>query len=49
MRGAREAIDRVVTAIRRDLDSGAWDEKHGHLRALTEYDSGMRLVVGRMN
>lgn len=46
-RMAPKVIDRVVTAIRRDLDSGAWDEKHGHLRGLTEYDAGMRLVVGR--
>ncbi len=42
-----EVIDRLVTTLSRDLESGAWDEKHGHLRDLDEYDVGMRIVVGR--
>jgi SAM-dependent methyltransferase len=28
-----------------DLESGAWDERHGHLRELTELDVGLRLVL----
>jgi SAM-dependent methyltransferase len=32
-------------ALRRDLDSGAWDAKHGHLRRLAEFDLGYRLLV----
>lgn len=28
-----------------DLDSGAWDERYGHLRELPELDVGLRLVV----
>lgn len=40
-----EVIDRLVTTLRRDLESGAWDERYGHLRGLAEYDGGMRLVV----
>jgi SAM-dependent methyltransferase len=39
-------VARVVAAVGRDLQSGAWDERHGHLRALDAYDAGLRLVVG---
>jgi hypothetical protein len=39
-------VDRAVTALRRDLRSGAWDRRHGHLRELEELDVGLRLVVG---
>lgn len=38
-------INRVVSAVAEDLESGRWDEKHGHLRLLNEYDAGLRLVV----
>jgi SAM-dependent methyltransferase len=38
-------VDRVDRAVREDLASGRWDARHGHLRALDEYDAGMRLVV----
>lgn len=38
-------VERVVADVRRDLASGAWDERHGHLRALDAYDAGLRLVV----
>ena len=44
MRGA--TVERVVAAVRGDLESGRWDERHGHLRALDSYDVGLRLVVG---
>jgi len=27
------------------LDSGEWDRRHGHLRELTEFDMGYRLVI----
>jgi SAM-dependent methyltransferase len=33
--------------LRRDLASGAWDERHGALRDLTEIDLGYRLLVAR--
>jgi SAM-dependent methyltransferase len=39
-------VARVAAAVGRDLASGAWDERHGHLRALEAYDAGLRLVVG---
>jgi hypothetical protein len=38
-------VERVVNAVRADLASGAWDAKHGHLRGLDTYDSGLRLLV----
>ena len=31
--------------LRRDLTTGVWDERHGHLRDLTEIDIGYRLLV----
>lgn len=40
-----EVVARVVADVRADLESGAWDERHGRLRQLDEYDVGMRLVV----
>ncbi len=41
----RDAVERVVGAVERDLSSGAWDARHGHLRRLHEHDAGLRLVV----
>lgn len=38
-------VERVVNDVRRDLQSGAWDARHGHLRTLDAYDAGMRLVI----
>jgi GNAT superfamily N-acetyltransferase/SAM-dependent methyltransferase len=37
-------VDRVVADVARDLQSGAWDERHGALRNLTEYDAGLRII-----
>jgi SAM-dependent methyltransferase len=31
-----------------DLESGEWDERHGHLRELKELDVGLRLVVAEL-
>lgn len=41
----REVVDRVTDAVRRDLDSGEWDRRHGHLRDLSSFDAGFRLIV----
>jgi SAM-dependent methyltransferase len=41
-----DVVERVVREVRRDLADGSWDRRHGHLRALSEYDAGLRLVVG---
>ena len=40
-------VERVVAAVRRDLEDGTWDRRYGHLRTLDEYDVGLRLIVGR--
>ena len=42
-----EIGNRVVEAVARDLRDGTWEARYGHLRALDEYDVGMRLVVSR--
>jgi hypothetical protein len=31
--------------LRRDLASGAWDARHGHMRDLPHFDTGHRVVV----
>ena len=38
-------VERVVGAVGADLASGAWDRRHGRLRALQDYDVGLRLIV----
>ena len=38
-------VERVVAAVKGDLESGEWDRRFGALRALTEYDAGLRLIV----
>lgn len=38
-------VDRIVSEVSRDLASGVWDERHGHLRRLDALDVGLRLVV----
>ena len=40
-------VERVVAAVRRDLEDGSWDARHGALRTVDEYDAGLRLVVAR--
>ena len=37
--------ERAVGALAADLESGAWDQRHGAWRAKEEYDAGLRLVV----
>jgi SAM-dependent methyltransferase len=38
-------VERVVSSVEHDLDSGGWDARYGYLRGLQEYDAGLRLVV----
>lgn len=38
------AIERGQARLRADLESGRWDERHGHLRTLPELDIGLRLI-----
>jgi len=44
-RMSTEVVDRVVAEVSRDLASGRWDDRHGHLRSLDALDVGLRLVV----
>lgn len=39
-----QVIERGQERLRTDLESGRWDERHGHLRALPELDIGLRLI-----
>jgi SAM-dependent methyltransferase len=39
-----EVVDRAVSRLRRDLESGDWDRRHGELRRLGELDVGLRLI-----
>ena len=36
---------RFVARLAADLDSGAWDERHGHLRELPAYPGSLRIIV----
>ena len=38
-------LARGTQQLRADLASGAWDERHGQLRAMSEFDVGYRLIV----
>lgn len=37
------AVERGVRRLAADLESGRWDERHGHLRTLPELDIGLRI------
>src|SRR5579884_951898 len=39
-------VDRAMARLAADLGSGAWEDRHGALRAVDSYDCGLRLVVG---
>ncbi len=39
----------VVQRLARDLATGEWDARHGHLRALPSLDVGLRLVVAELS
>jgi hypothetical protein len=41
------AVERSVEHLRRDLDSGEWDRRHGTLREQREYAGSVRLIVAR--
>jgi SAM-dependent methyltransferase len=42
-----EIVDRFVSTLGAELESGAWDAKYGHFRTLESFDGGLRLVIGR--
>jgi SAM-dependent methyltransferase len=53
VRGAISTFSKIgdvepgVTRLRRDLDDGTWQRRHGHLLSEHEIDLGYRLVIGR--
>jgi SAM-dependent methyltransferase len=38
-------LARGIDRLRADLESGEWDQNHGHLRELSEHNGGIRLLV----
>lgn len=44
-KAAPEVVDRVVADVRRDLEDGTWERRHGALRSMDAFDAGLRLVV----
>lgn len=45
---SRSVVHRVVSDVERDLKSGLWEERYGHLRRLSEYDAGLRMITARL-
>lgn len=43
-----EATERGVRQLQRDLDTGEWDRRYGHLRSQESLDVGLRLVVAEL-
>lgn len=40
-----DVVERVVSAVERDLADGTWEGRYGALRSLEEHDAGLRLIV----
>jgi SAM-dependent methyltransferase len=40
-----QVADRALERLHDDLETGAWDARHGHLRRLPALDTGVRLVI----
>lgn len=38
-------LERGTAQLRHDLESGAWDATHGHLRSMDAFDAGYRLAI----
>lgn len=47
-RQPNEVVQRVVSDIERDLMSGQWDKKYGHLRNLSNFDVGLRIISANL-
>jgi len=43
----QEPVERATSALRRDLESGAWHERYADLLALDDLDLGYRLVLAQ--
>jgi hypothetical protein len=40
-----DSIDRAMNRLRRDLESGKWDERNGSLRSQPEFFGSLRLII----
>jgi SAM-dependent methyltransferase len=45
----QDEIERGLSELRADLESGRWDERNGHLRDLPQLDVGLRLVTAELS
>jgi hypothetical protein len=43
----KAAVERFVQHLSRDLASGRWDRKYGHLRSQPFFHGPLRLIIGR--
>jgi SAM-dependent methyltransferase len=43
-----DVVARAIGDLRRDLASGDWDRRYGHLRTTPEYDAGLRLITAEL-
>jgi hypothetical protein len=43
----KNVVRRGTELLRRDLESGRWDERHGHLRMAPSMDVGYRIITSR--
>jgi len=41
------AVSRFEAHLRRDLESGAWDARHGHLRTQPSFEGSLKLIIAR--
>jgi hypothetical protein len=46
---AAHDVEPGLAALKADLESGAWDRAHGHLRTLPELDLGHRIFVATLS
>jgi SAM-dependent methyltransferase len=42
-----DAVDRFTTRLSQDLESGAWDCRHGDLREQPSFNGSLRLIISR--
>jgi SAM-dependent methyltransferase len=43
-----DVVTKAIDNLRRDLASGEWDQRYGHLRTTPEYDAGLRLITAEL-
>jgi SAM-dependent methyltransferase len=43
-----EEVERGLERLRRDLQSGEWDRRHGRLRTMSELDLGHRILISEL-